>query len=171
MRFAFLALLSLAWPAFAGSLEGRVIEVVDGRTITVLAREGSSLHRIRLVGIQAPGKQGIAGSASRESLRRLLSGKNVRVEATELDAKGRLLGTVLVIRANNDCGGQPCAPLLDPGISQLATGHALIESNMLGRLSEETQKRYAVAQEQAKSSRTGIWRDPTLMLRADFRPE
>ena len=177
MRYAYgmkslipLTLLLAAWPAFAGVIEGRVIEVPDGGTVTVLSNKGASIHRVRLAGIDAPGRERALGSTSRENLRRLAVGKTVRVETSAIDAKGLLLGIVLVVRNAKECGDQQCAPLLDPGLSQLSFGLAVIDKANLPRQPESTQKKYAVAQDQARSSRLGIWREPHFQVRAEVVP-
>ena len=165
-----LALFLTAWPAFAAVIEGRVIEVPDGSTVIVLSNAGASIHRVRLAGIDAPGRERALGNTSRESLRRLAVGKTVRVETSAIDAKGLLIGIVLVVRGAKECGDQPCAPLLDPGLSQLTFGLAVIDKANLPRQPESTQKQYAVAQDQARSSRLGLWREPHFQVRAEIVP-
>lgn len=162
-----LALVFAAWPALADVIEGRVIEVSDGATITVLATEGASMHRVRLAGIDAPGRDRTYGSNARESLRRLVAGKTVRVETTAIDARGLLIGVVLVVRSPKECGDQPCAPVLDPGLSQLSFGWAVIDQANLGRQSDAAQKQYAVAEAQARARRVGLWREPNFQLRSE----
>jgi endonuclease YncB( thermonuclease family) len=166
-RVIALALIFAAGPVLAGVIEGRVIEVPDGGTITVLTREGASMHRVRLAGIDAPGRDRTYGSNSRESLRRLTVGKTVRVETAGLDAKGLLIGVVLVVRSAIECGNQPCAPVLDPGLSQLSFGWAVIDQSNLARQSDAAQKQYAVAEGQARTSRLGLWREPSFQLRTE----
>lgn len=156
-----------AWPAFAEVIEGRVIEVSDGSTVTVLANEGASLHRVRLAGIDAPGRERSQGNASRESLRRLAVGKTVRVETSAIDAKGLLVGIVLIMRGAKDCRDQPCPPLLDPGLSQLKFGLAVINKANLSRHDAEAQQRYISAEAQARASRLGVWREPGFQVRVD----
>lgn len=156
-----------AWPAFAEVIEGRVIEVPDGRTVTVLANEGASLHRVRLAGIDAPGRQRSQGNASRESLRRLVVGKTVRVETSAIDAKGLLVGIVLIMRNPKECRDQPCPPLLDPGLAQLKFGFATIDKANLSRQDADAQRRYIGAEAQARASRLGVWREPTFQVRTE----
>ena len=119
-----LAMLLASLQARAGVIEGRVIEVPDGGTFTVLSKEGASIHRVRLAGIEAPDKGRAIGGASRASMRHLVHGKEVRVETNAIDSKGLLVGIVLVKRNSKDCANQPCAPLYDPGLTQLSSGLA-----------------------------------------------
>ena len=154
-----------AWPAFAGVFEGRVIEVPDGSTVTVLAKEGASLHRVRLAGIDAPGRERSQGNASRESLRRLAVGKTVRVETSAIDAKGLLVGIVLIVRSAKDCRDQPCPTQFDPGLAQLKIGLAVIDKASLSRQDADAQQRYISAEAQARTSRLGVWREPPFTAR------
>lgn len=90
--FVFL-LLGNAW---AEALEGRVVRVTDGDTITVLdARKVQ--HRIRLAGIDAPEKKQAFGTRAKENLSYLVFGKTVRVDGRKKDQYGRLVGKVLVV--------------------------------------------------------------------------
>jgi endonuclease YncB( thermonuclease family) len=163
----FLALASL--PVLADVIEGRVIEVPDGGSVTVLARGGTSLHRVRLAGILAPRPDSPGGVASRESLRRIARGKTVQVDTSVLDARGVLVGEVLVIRDPRECRGKPCEERIDPALTQLAAGLASLDLAHESRQSEETLRRYQAAQSHAKASKVGLWRPPYQPVRADFR--
>ena len=166
-RLLALALVFAASPTCAGVIEGRVIEVPDGATVTILSREGASMHRVRLAGIEAPARDRAHGNSSRESLRRLTVGKPVRVETNAIDPKGVLIGTVLVVRSEKECGGQPCAPILDPGLSQLSFGWAVIDQANLARQPESSRRQYAIAEEQARASRAGLWRVPNFRINTE----
>lgn len=152
-------MMCAAWPALAGVIQGKVIEVPDGGTLTILSKEGASIHRVRLAGIDAPGKNRAIGGSSRESLMRMARGKLVRVETASIDGRGLLVGIVLIERTQKDCGTQPCAPLFDPGIAQLTSGMAKVDKSNVGFHSPESQKLYAEAQSKAKAQRLGIWRE------------
>jgi len=65
--------------SFARTIEGKVIKVADGDTITVLDANKEQ-HRIRLAGIDAPEKRQPFGNASRKMLRELVAGKEVKVK-------------------------------------------------------------------------------------------
>lgn len=164
-----LVLLLAAWPALAGVIEGRVIEVLDGATLTVLAKEGASIHRIRLAGIDAPGKEKAMGGSSRESLRRMTRGKTVWVETNAIDARGLLVGNVEIHRTPKECNNQPC-PTLDPGLTQLTSGLAVIDNKNLSHQKPDAQKRYLAAQAQAQSNRLGVWRETSVQSTAHNTP-
>lgn len=155
MKRAALLLLALTtFPALAAVIEGRVIEVTDGRTITVLAEGGSSMHRIRIAGLEPPARSSAYANAARESLRRLVGGKRVRVDTTSLDPSGRLVGIVLVLRGDER---------VDPALPQLAAGMATIDKTNVAHQSEDVQKRYELAVDHARKNRVGLWRDAAQM--------
>jgi endonuclease YncB( thermonuclease family) len=154
MRCAlFLGFALLAFQARAGIIEGRVIEVSDGQTITVLAREGSSMHRVRLAGVEAPSARTTPGSSARETLRKLVRGKQVRVDTRQMDAKGVLVGVVQVYRSPEE--------VIDPGLSLINAGWASVDKTNLSFHPEEAQREYAQAETRAKGRKIGMWRVPT----------
>lgn len=95
LRAALLSLVvCLAGPCWSETLLDRVVGVTDGDTIAVL--DGSTAqHKIRLAGIDAPEKKQAYGEVSKQSLARVLFGKQVIVEWHKRH-RGRLVGTVPV---------------------------------------------------------------------------
>ncbi len=172
MKFIFtFALLLAAVPASAGVIEGRVIEVPDGASLTVLAKGGVSIHKVRLAGVDAPDKERAIGGTSRASLRRMVHGKTVRVETYAIDSRGLLVGIVHVLESPKDCPSQPCNPHFDPGLTQLTSGLAKVDKSNLAFQSETTRRLYASAEEHARASRLGVWREPSgLIVRQDAPP-
>jgi len=63
----------------AGVLEGTVVKVADGDTVTVLD-SSMQRHRVRIAEIDAPEKGQPFGNASGKSLAAMVAGKQVRVE-------------------------------------------------------------------------------------------
>lgn len=96
MRAFFLisTVLTCIFSASAAQLEGRVVKVSDGDTITVLD-SSKTQHRIRLTGIDAPEKKQAFGEKSRLSLAALVAGKNVTVHWDNKDRYNRILGKVI----------------------------------------------------------------------------
>ena len=159
----------LAGSANAGVIEGRVIEVPDGGSLTVLSQRGASIHRIRLAGIDAPDTKSVVGSKSRASLHNLVHGKSVQVQTNAIDAWGKLVGKVL-IQAAADCKAPGCPDGLDPALVQLNKGQAWIEVTSLLHQTAELQELYAEAEALAKSRKTGFWRDFVLTKNSGLRP-
>lgn len=82
--------------AFAESIRGVVINVIDGDTVILLERtpEQMRTHRIQLEGIDTPerGQDGYEGA--KEYLEKLIWGETVTVRYTENDRYGRILGEI-----------------------------------------------------------------------------
>lgn len=92
MRLLFL--LAIFYTLSLG-LDGVVVKVSDGDTITVL--DGlKTQHRVRLNGIDAPEKKQAYGHKARQYLASLISGKNVHVIEHKNDRYGRIVGTVFI---------------------------------------------------------------------------
>lgn len=94
IALCFLLLLSLLCPqAAAETLEGRVLSVHDGDTLTLLTFRGETL-KIRLAQIDAPEIDQPYGQQSRQSLADMVNHRSVRVEVETQDKYGRTVGTV-----------------------------------------------------------------------------
>jgi len=81
--------------AYAELLQGHVVGISDGDTITLLD-DSNIQHKIRLSGIDAPEKKQPFGQASKQSLSDLVYNKAVKVDWTKKDRYGRIVGKVLV---------------------------------------------------------------------------
>lgn len=77
----------------AKTLEGRVVRVADGDTITLLDANNRQ-HKIRLYGIDAPELHQAYGRKARGALEKLVAGKDVRVKVINIDDYGRNVGLV-----------------------------------------------------------------------------
>ena len=75
------------------ALEGKVIRVADGDTLTVLTH-GERRVKIRLQGIDAPEYKQAYGKQSGHVLRKKVNGKRVRIQENGEDRYGRTLGDV-----------------------------------------------------------------------------
>ena len=76
-------------------LEGRVVAVGDGDTITVLDSNHQQ-HRIRIGGIDAPDKGQPFGPRSKQHMSELAFGKNARADCYKVDRYRRDVCTVYV---------------------------------------------------------------------------
>lgn len=90
-------LLLLCLPALAQTkaLQGKVIAVADGDTITILD-SGNKQHRIRLLGIDAPERSQDFGTNAKQHLSDLVFGKQVAVRYDKTDQYRRTLGKVML---------------------------------------------------------------------------
>src|SRR4051812_1335113 len=76
-------------------IEGKVIGVHDGDTITVLDNVGKKYH-IRLQGIDAPEIKQTYGPESQKNLERMVMGKQVTIVWTKTDKYHRTVGTIML---------------------------------------------------------------------------
>jgi endonuclease YncB( thermonuclease family) len=90
-----LAVSGLATPAAAQFLNGKVISVADGDTLTILADEQYQ-YRVRLAEIDAPESGQPFAQTSRQMLANLAFGRQATVRVVDLDRYGRTVGRVRI---------------------------------------------------------------------------
>ena len=107
-----LCLLCFVVSAHAGThlIEGRIVEVHDGDTVTLLDAANRQ-HKIRLDGIDAPELGQPFGRASKQNLAELLANREAVAECSKIDQYQREVCRVLV-------GG------VDGGLEQIRAGKA-----------------------------------------------
>lgn len=91
--FCVLLLLMPAIPVGAAELNGRVVAISDGDTVTLLT-PAKETFKIRLAGIDAPEKGQPFGKKSRQLLADLIFDKDVRVVQKDIDKYGRIVGAI-----------------------------------------------------------------------------
>jgi endonuclease YncB( thermonuclease family) len=149
------AFASLARPAAADVLRGRVVGVADGDTVTVLTPE--QVRRvIRLAGIDAPEKAQPYGDRAKRHLSDLVFGAEVVVEYEKRDRYGRIVGKILR-------DGQ------DASLSQIQAGYAWHFKRYAGEQSAADRAIYARAEEVARSARRGLWSEPASLPPWEWR--
>lgn len=129
----------------AATIEGRVVGVADGDTITVLDADKMQ-HKIRLSGIDAPEKKQPFGQRSKASLSALVFSKAVTVDTDKRDRYGREIGKVLV-------NG------VDVNLEQVQRGFTWHYKAYEREQPEIDRKVYAKAENEAKAARRGLWGD------------
>lgn len=82
-----------------GFIQGKVVSVADGDTITILT-DADERIKVRLYGIDAPERGQDFGNKARIHLNELCYGKNVRVEKKGVDQYKRVLGIVYIDNLN-----------------------------------------------------------------------
>ena len=118
-------------------LQGRVTEVYDGDTITLLA--GEKNYRIRFYGIDAPEAKQQDGIASRDALREKILGQDVTVTVKNVDRYGRAVGKVS--REGRDIN-----------LEMVREGHAWYYANYA-----KGERDLEDAQRIARENRLGLW--------------
>lgn len=136
-------LLVVALNCTAATIEGRVVGVMDGDTISII-NQNHEQFRIRLSGIDAPEKKQEFGQRSKESLSSLVFGKPVTVETSKQDLYGRSVGKVLV-------NGQ------DANLEQIRRGMAWHYKAYRRSQPLIDRAGYADAENSARAARRGLW--------------
>lgn len=139
------ALLILPILSFADVLQGRVVGIADGDTVTVLDVTNTQF-KIRLMGIDAPEKKQAFGQKSKEHLSQLVFNKQVSVEYTKKDKYGRTIGKVIVDG-------------VDANLEQVKAGLAWHYKQYQREQSAEDIAAYVLAEELARNESKGLWVD------------
>lgn len=129
--------------ACAAEWAGTVVGIADGDTLTLLDL-GKTARRIRIDGIDAPERKQAYGQRARESLADLAQGRSAWAECSKSDRYGRAVCRVLVDG-------------VDVGLEQLRRGLAWHYTKYAHEQSPQARLDYARAQQEARSSRTGLW--------------
>lgn len=138
-------------------IEGKVINVHDGDTITVLDQNNKKFH-IRLQGIDAPELKQDFGSVSQQSLARMVLGKQVSIFWTKVDKYRRTVGTIKL-------DGQ------DMNIEQVRAGLAWHFKKYEDEQEPQDRLTYAAAEQQARTAKLGLWQDANPTVPGDWRQE
>ena len=146
MRLMWLLCVFCSLSVQAVTIEGRVVGVADGDTVTVLDN-GKVQHKIRLAGIDAPERTQDFGNRSKQSLSDLVFAKPVTVETRKQDRYGRHVGKVLVDG-------------VDVSLSQIERGFAWHYKAHESEQPADDRKLYGAAEDAAKAVKRGLWYDP-----------
>ena len=144
-------------PAGSQPLNGRVVAIADGDTITILD-SANTQHRIRLEGIDAPESHQAFGEQSRLSLSEMIFGKDVTVTYQKIDQYGRLVGKIIL-------EGK------DINLEQVKAGLAWHYKFYEDEQTPEDRDAYAKAESEARAARRGLWQDPNPTEPYQFRKE
>ena len=155
MKFIVTLVLLLGLSCHAGIIEGRVVGVADGDTITVLDADRVQ-HRIRLGGIDAPEKRQAFGTRSKQSLSDIVFNRAVTVETGKTDRYGRAIGKVLVDG-------------IDANLQQVSRGFAWHYKAYEREQSLSDRQLYDFAQSEARAARRGLWQDAEPVAPWDWR--
>ncbi len=146
MKAFLVCLLSLV--SLVYGVEGVVIRVSDGDTITIKTDEGTT--KVRLDGIDAPEAKQANGQDSKRYLSKRILNKSVEVKGSSRDKYGRLLGTVYLGNENIN-------------LTMLAKGWAWHYKQF------STRKDYADAESAARTAKVGLWSNPDALEPWKFR--
>lgn len=125
-------------------LTGRVVGVSDGDTIVVLDPNYQK-QKVRLNGIDAPEMGQESGRAAKESLARMVYGREVQVRWLKRDRYERILGRVFLGST-------------DVNLTQLRTGMAWYYRAYENDVPSADRSSFARAEDEARTTNRGLWR-------------
>ena len=131
------------------TLEGRVVGVHDGDTVTLLL-EGNHQIKVRLAQIDAPELDQAFGQQSKQSLSEMVFNKTIKVEKETKDKYGRTVGTLFVEG-------------IDSNKEQIKLGMAWVYRKYLHDQS------LLSLEEAARQAKLGLWVDGNPMAPWDYR--
>lgn len=143
--FIVASILAFSVSTFADTIQGRVVAIADGDTVTVLDATNTQ-WKIRLMGIDAPEKKMPFGQRSKENLSDLVFNKQVSVEYSKQDRYGRTVGKIVVSG-------------FDANLEQVKAGMAWHYKQYQKEQLPDERVSYAEAEEQARGGRKGLWVD------------
>jgi endonuclease YncB( thermonuclease family) len=160
LSFALGVCLAVAAPAAGAAqwvVEGRVVGVSDGDTITVLDASKAQ-HIVRVGGTDAPERKQPFGSAAKEVLSSVVFDRRVEARCWKRDPYGREICSVFV-------------GTRDVGLAMLRDGYAWHCKAFEQEQSAEDRATYARTEADARSARRGLWHDAAPVPPWDWRKE
>jgi endonuclease YncB( thermonuclease family) len=130
-------------------IEGRVVAIADGDTLTLLTAEKVQVP-IRLAEIDAPEKGQAFGQVAKRALSDLCFGKPAIARVQTVDRYGRRVARI-------ECDG------VDATEAMLRAGHAWVYDRYV------TDRGLYAVQESARETKAGLWSDPNAIAPWDWR--
>jgi endonuclease YncB( thermonuclease family) len=155
--FVSIALMACCFQIQAAIVQGKVVGVADGDTITVLDAQKAQ-HKIRLQGIDAPEKVQAFGNKSKQSLHEMVHGKQVSVDYQKKDKYGRLVGKVLL-------------DSMDVCLEQVKRGMAWHYKDYEKEQKKTDRDLYREAEASARNGMIGLWIDAQPIEPSKFRKQ
>lgn len=132
--------LTFSLLAHGETINGRVVGISDGDTLTIL--DASNMQfKVRLAAIDAPEKAQPFGQRGKQQLSEICYGKNASVRVVSTDRYGRSVGDV-------DCAG-------------INANQAMIESGLawVYRKYDKGHEHFYSLEEEARNYSRGLWKD------------
>ena len=150
-----MVLMLLVFEVNAEVLNGTVVGVSDGDTMTVLDKSNNE-HKVRLMGIDAPEKSQSFGKEAKQTLSNYIYKKEVSVEYKKLDKYKRIVGKVTLD------GKDICLKMIVDGMAWHYTEYDKEQSKTDRDL-------YREAEATAKEMKIGLWAAKQLVSPWIFR--
>jgi endonuclease YncB( thermonuclease family) len=139
----------------ADVLNGRVVGISDGDTITVLDKTRKE-HKVRLMGIDAPEKSQAFGNEAKQTLSNYIYKKEISVEFKKYDKYKRIVGKVTLD------GHDICLQMIHDGMAWHYTDYKKEQSKTDRML-------YLEAEANARELKIGLWIDLQPIEPSKFR--
>lgn len=146
--------LVISTSAGATDLSGKVIEVIDGNTISL--KSLSHTIKVRLLAVAPPEKNQPYADVARKHLSDLILDKYVVVRYTAIGEQGYLVGRILLEQA-------------DVNAQMLRDGVAWYFQPDGSELAESDQQLYQECEKAARGEHRGLWQDPSPTPPWDFK--
>jgi endonuclease YncB( thermonuclease family) len=143
-----LALIMVGFSAAAETVEGKVIGIADGDTITILQVSGDTKtpRKIRISGIDAPEKAQAFGAVSKEAMSQLTYGGDATADCRTVDRYGR---SICLVRVKG----------IDVGLRMIELGLAWHYKQYANTQPREEAASYAMLENASRAAKRGLWRD------------
>lgn len=142
--------LSFATLAYSETVNGRVVAVADGDTLTILDVANTQI-KIRLAAIDAPEKTQAFGNHAKQQLSDLCFSKNATLKVVSNDRYGRKVGDVY-------CAGT------NANLEMVKSGLAWV----FRKYDKGFEYLYA-SEEEARTAKRGLWAEPNPIAPWDWR--
>ncbi len=157
MRGLALFLALAAQVALAETIEGKVVRVADGDTLTIRTSQPQD-YRIRLSGIDAPEKGQPFGNRSKQNLAQLALNKPALADCYKTDKYRRKVCRVAVEGRDVD-------------LEQVRVGAAWWYRLYAKEQTVAERREYGEAEDQARAAKLGLWREQKPMPPWEWRAE
>lgn len=132
-------------------IQGRVIEIADGDTATVLTAHPEAKYRVRFFGIDAPESAMQHGSVAKRALQDKILGQDVTVKISAVDHYGRAVARVM--RGSRYIN-----------LEMVAEGHAWYYPDYA-----KNEYDLAAAQKEARLQKRGLWQEKSPLPPWEYR--
>lgn len=130
-------------------LEGKVISIADGDTLTILTTQKQQV-KVRLAGIDCPEKSQPYGSVAKQMLSGKVYGYNVKVKEHGKDQYGRTIGDVY--------------------LGDIWINYEMVKGGWAWHYKQGSKdKKIAQAEVEARKVRRGLWTDPNPVSPWEYR--
>ena len=140
----------------ASSIQGKVVEVLDGERLTI--QSANQTLRVKLIAVAVPAPKQAFADVARQHLSDLVAGKTVMVHFNALTRGNFVLGRVV---ANE----------MDIGVQMIRDGVAWYNKAEATNFTESEKQEYVGSEQAARSEARGLWKDPNPISPWDFRSQ